>query len=165
MEKMEMLVQKIQAAELVLVGLGEKFIPKENEEIIKKAYGKLSALLTGKNYFIISLCEDKMIYEAGLKADRIVQPIVDDEGWETYMKWLQGTLNRKLLVLELGVGLKHPNVIRFPFEKIVYFNQKADFLRVHAKLFQLPAELGGRGNSVEEDPLALLAETKNEKYV
>lgn len=158
MEAMETIISKINEAELVLVGIGEMF---SSGDDVQAAYRNLSRLLEGKNYFVITTCTDDMIYEAGLKKERIVQPLAEEEkteAWETYMKWLQGTLNRKLFVLELGVGLKYPDVIRFPFEKIAYFNQKADFCRVHDRLFQLPAELGGKGNSIQLNPIRLLAD-------
>lgn len=170
MEKnIEMITQKIKEAELVLVGIGEKFELKENEEKLNTAYINLKKLLEGKNYFVITTCVDGLIFHAGLRPDRIACPLAEESeeekekestlqsAWETYMKWLQGTLHKKLLVLELGVGLKYPSVIRFPFEKTVYFNQSADFIRVHDKLFQLPAELNGRGNSVKADAVELLA--------
>ena len=41
--------------------------------------------------------------------------------WSVYTKWLQTTLNRKLLILELGVGMQYPSVIRWPFEKIAFY--------------------------------------------
>lgn len=157
-EHMESIKEKIRDAELVLVGIGEMFSVGEN---LREAYEKLARLLDGKNYFVISTCSDGLLSEAGLKKERIVQPLTEGEDtkeWETYMKWLQGTLNRKLFVLELGVGLKYPNVIRFPFEKIAYFNQKSDFFRIHDRLFQLPAELNGKGTSIAENPVELLAQ-------
>lgn len=43
--------------------------------------------------------------------------------WNAYTRWLSGTLNRKLVVLELGEGFQTPTVIRWPFEKTVFFNQ------------------------------------------
>ena len=70
------------------------------------------------------------------------------EQWQNYTKWLQGTLNRRLLVLELGVGLQCPSVIRWPFEKVAFFNQKASFWRVNENLYQLSEELGGKGTSI-----------------
>ena len=68
--------------------------------------------------------------------------------WNKYMSWLQGTMNRKVLLLELGVGLQFPSVIRFPFEKMTYFNQKAICYRVHKTLYQLTEEMADRSISV-----------------
>lgn len=69
--------------------------------------------------------------------------------WESYTKWLSCTLNRKLCILELGVGMDFPTVIRFPFEKIGFFNMKASFFRVNETLFQLNEELAEKGVSIE----------------
>ncbi len=76
--------------------------------------------------------------------------------WERYTKWLQGTLNRKLCLLELGAGMEYPSVIRFPFEKVAFFNQKAHLFRVHSRLYQLTEELKGKGTAVKEDPVSFL---------
>ncbi|MFR4928852.1 MAG: hypothetical protein ACLUB3_13590 [Clostridium sp.] len=45
--------------------------------------------------------------------------------WKDYMKWQTGTINRSLVILELGEGFSTPTVMRWPFEKIIYFNQKS----------------------------------------
>ena len=71
--------------------------------------------------------------------------------WQIYTKWLQGTLNRKLCILELGVGMQYPSIIRFPFEKIGYFNQKANFIRVNKNLYHLTEELKEKGISISEN--------------
>ncbi|MBO5291560.1 MAG: hypothetical protein J6B10_00025 [Lachnospiraceae bacterium] len=76
--------------------------------------------------------------------------------WDIYMKWLQGTINRKLCVIELGVGLKFPSVIRWPFEKAAFFNQKASFFRVHSRLYQMSEELADRGVSIAQNPIDFL---------
>ena len=78
--------------------------------------------------------------------------------WQLYTKWLQGTLFRKLCILELGVGMQCPSVIRFPFEKAGYFNQKASFVRVNAHLYQMTSELGDRGISVPCNAIDWLTE-------
>lgn len=161
---LEQIKEKIEAAELVLVGIGESFSAEKDAERLKKAYAACAALLNEKNYFIISACTDNLLQQAGLKEDRVVFPLLEEEeeskSWELYMKWLQGTLNKKLLVLEFGVGLRYPDLIRFPFEKVVYLNQKAELIRVHEMLYQLPEQLSGRGTSVAENPVSLLADTK-----
>lgn len=79
--------------------------------------------------------------------------------WEKYTKWLSATLNRKLCVLEFGVGMDFPSVIRFPFEKVAFFNQKASFFRVNKTLYQLNEELAGKGVSIEESALHFLTKS------
>ena len=76
--------------------------------------------------------------------------------WDAYTKWLQSTVNKNLCVLELGVGLEYPKIIRFPFEKIVFYNQKASIYRVHPVVYQLGEEIGDRGAGIQEDPLDFL---------
>ncbi len=78
------------------------------------------------------------------------------EQWQTYMKWLQGTINRRLVVMELGVGMRFPSVIRWPFEKAAYFNQKAFFIRVNERLYQMTEELSGKGCSIPKNAIAWL---------
>ncbi len=83
------------------------------------------------------------------------------EQWQTYTKWLQGTINRKVCVLELGVGIKYPTVIRWPFEKITFFNQKSEFYRVHSKLYQMTEEIKERGHGICQEPREFLKELSN----
>ena len=105
------------------------------KEQVQKAYEVLADLLKDKNYFVISLCEDGLLEQAGLKENRILTPAKEGEeetdsgvyptdSWETYTKWLQGTLNRNFVILELGVGMEQAQLIRFQFEKVGYFNLK-----------------------------------------
>ena len=75
------------------------------------------------------------------------------EDWSRYTKWLQGTLNREICILELGVNLDYPSVIRFPFEKVAYYNQKASFIRINEKLYQLTSELHEKGISIAENSI------------
>lgn len=75
------------------------------------------------------------------------------EQWQLYKKWLQGTINKKLLILELGVGMRFPTVIRWPFEKAAFFNNKAFFYRVNKKLYQLTEELSGKGAGISQNAI------------
>ncbi len=79
--------------------------------------------------------------------------------WERYRKWLQGTLQKKVCILELGVGFRYPSIIRWPFEKIAFLNQKADFVRIHHKLYQLSEELKEKGVSIPENAVDFLRNT------
>lgn len=103
----------------------------------------------------ISLEEISFVKDAAgeiVTFNNIYAPGYKEEGyldkWNIYMKWLQGTMNRKVCLLELGCGLQFPSVIRFPFEKMAYFNQKAICYRVHKSLYQLTEEMAERSVSV-----------------
>lgn len=76
--------------------------------------------------------------------------------WSLYMKWLQGTVNRKLVLLELGVGLQFPSVIRWPFEKTTYYNKKAELIRVHKNLYQLTPEVKEQGFYIPQNAIDVL---------
>ncbi len=95
--------------------------------------------------------------EAPMVMNNILTENYVEEGylpkWELYKKWLSGTVNRKLVLLELGAGLKYPSVIRWPFEKIAFFNQKATFVRVHDRLSQLTPEIAGKGIGISQNPI------------
>lgn len=78
--------------------------------------------------------------------------------WAAYRNWLQRTINQKLCIIELGVGMKYPTIIRWPFEKIAYCNNKASFVRVHDFLYQMTEELGQKGIGIESNPIDFLRE-------
>ena len=207
------------------------YLKRHPDKRILDAYGQLASLLERKDYFIVSLCTDDLIYETGLDPSRIVtpcggwramqcgrecvtdqEPLVTDENvmrellssidecdgeldaidfpvcaecsaplwfnqisapeyreegylpqWQKYTRWLMGTLNRKLCILELGVGMQFLQIIRFPFEKVAYVNQKAYFYRVHSRLYQLTEELKEKGVSVPQNPVDFLLSMEEEK--
>ena len=178
--------------DMVLIGIGEEF--NENAKALD-AYNKLAALLEKKNYFIVTLCLDDVIFESNLDKEKIVAPLggkrkkqcpdacenklydvaeticpickkelvynnylaenyIEDDYipmWEKHKKWVSLTLNKKLLALELGVSFKLPQIIRWPFEKIVSLNNKAELIRVNETLPQLSEEVSGKGTSIKEN--------------
>jgi len=78
--------------------------------------------------------------------------------WKDYMKWQTGTINRSLVILELGEGFSTPTVMRWPFEKIIYFNQKSKLYRINENFYQLPKEAEERGVSVHENSVRWMLE-------
>ena len=60
------------------------------------------------------------------------------------MKWLSGTLNKKLLLLDFGSDFEYPQLIRWAFERTALLNQKASFIRVHETFYSVPKELEER---------------------
>ncbi|MBQ3795276.1 MAG: hypothetical protein II842_03155 [Butyrivibrio sp.] len=71
------------------------------------------------------------------------------EKWGEYMNCLGRTLNANLLILELGVGLEFPTVIRWPFEKVAFINKKAHLVRVHEKLYHHTPEIEEKTDSIQ----------------
>lgn len=157
----EELKREVRSANLVLVGLGE-----ELSGDMASFYKALAELLEKKDYFIVSLSgKRRELEEAGLMAEQITLPLAEGEeqkSWEDYLHWLSFTLNQKLCILELGVGFAHPEIVRFPFERTCYFNQKSRYIRIHRNFPQLSAEIAGRGVSIQEDPLVFLTESREE---
>lgn len=195
----------------------EKLMIEEMKEEKCKIYSLLADCLNEKNYFIVSICQDGIIREAGLDEERIVEPcggyrklqcsakccgnlydvpeelveqirmLMDgkteekllvepvcpvcgeplvfnninaenyaEEGylkqWDRYKKWLQGTVNRDVCLLEIGAGMKYPTVIRWPFEKITFFNNKAELFRVHSRLYQITEEIKEKSYGICQKP-------------
>lgn len=175
---MEGMKRDIQEADMVLVGIGTEFNSRNQEkDTLMDAYRHLSGLLDRKNYFIVTLNTDDLIFDSELNEERIVAPCGSDSmgnvvtnsdydeswylpQWEKYRLWLQGTVNRKLCILELGVGFEYPAVIRFAFEKIAYFNQKCRMYRIHEKLAQLTPEIRDRCTAVRQNAVEFLTENQ-----
>ncbi len=195
----EQIVEEIKSCDKLLIGIGEEWIAKGNEDI-QLLYDKLQDLIQDKDYFIVTTVTDGEIRKSSLVQSRIVAPcgnvtwrqcsksckkdiwepgeIPDDicphcgqpltgntieaedyieEGylpqWNAYTKWLSGTLNKRLLLLELGVGFKTPTVIRWPFEKTATVNKKAHLYRIHGNFAQLSEAVKGKGESISENSL------------
>ncbi len=154
----EKLKQLIEESDYLLVGIGEEWELKKfaDEEEAGNAYGKLASILENKNYFILTTV--LQMPEAAKEAfgERISFPQAETgemSRWEAYMKWLQGSLNRRVLLLELGVGFHAPEVIRWPFERIVCLNRKAALYRVNETFYQLPETVGEQGSSRKENSI------------
>ena len=103
------------------------------------------------------VCGKPLVYSNILREQNYVEEGYQKQ-WENYTKWLQGTLNKKLCILELGVELNLPNIIRWPFEKVAFYNQKASFFRINASLYQMTEELSGKGVSIAMNAVDFLRE-------
>lgn len=77
--------------------------------------------------------------------------------WQLYMKWLQGTLNKKLCIIEAGAGMELPSVIRWPFEKTAFYNRKAVMIRMHHKFYQVNEEISDRAYGLEKNAVDFFA--------
>lgn len=166
-EIFEEILAELDAADCVVVGLGERFDLLYDKEKKKhmKFYEELKARLGSKDYHIVTQAEDDLIFQCGFDKEHVAAPyIFGDYGqnWDEYMDWLSMTIRRKLLVLELGVGFANPHLIRFPFERLVGVHFNSKMYRVDPIFWQLTADIATRAVSVREDPFKLF-EKKKEK--
>jgi len=154
------IIEKINSADMVLVGLGEKF------DYCEDSIKVLGEILADKNYYIVSMAKEKNeenLLTEKCNSEKITFPLGDNVNttWEKYLLWLQGTLNKALVVIELDTTFKYPDVIRFPFEKTVFYNNKAQMIRINGTFYQLPKEISNKGVGIEANSKEFLKEISN----
>ena len=74
---------------------------------------------------------------------------VQDAGWyeaeERFSGFLSDAIDKKLVLLELGVGFNTPTIIRFPFEKLVREHDNISLIRLNLDQAMVPESLGESG--------------------
>jgi NAD-dependent SIR2 family protein deacetylase len=84
----------------------------------------------------------------------------DYEEWvERYENWINGIMDKRVTVMEFGVGFNTPGVIRRPFEYLVYSHNNVLFVRVNKSYMnyantghpQIPYEIKNKSISVNGD--------------
>ena len=128
-----------------------------------KLLEEVGVLLDKNNYFIISSTKHNYLGESTINPKRMVCPYIneDEKQWDFYNKWLSATLAKKLLVIEIGEGFNNPNLIRWPFERIVMINDKAHFYRVHSTFYQIPKEIADKACTMKINSYEVLKELVN----
>lgn len=166
-------IDKYRDAEMVVIGIGEEW----NAYLEKQEYQDLLAFyvpyLEKKNYFCITSSKKNDFSWGSLNPKRVVQPLLleaeqitsekkeeVEKQWDLYNKWLSATLNKKLMLIELGEGFLIPNLIRWPFEKVTFINQKSVLYRINGQLPQLPENISERAAAVSESSYDFLQELK-----
>lgn len=170
----EELREQIHTADAVLVALGEEFDDADASTL--QALQGICEFLKGKDSFVVNLSNNPAVETyawpigAFTKLRHLVSPLAeegseakadadthaqsalgDSPAWNEYERWLAGTMGRRLVMLELGVGLRGLNLVRFPFERIAFLMQKDFLIRVNRSLPQLPEELAEKALSVPQN--------------
>ncbi|MDO5574633.1 MAG: Sir2 silent information regulator family NAD-dependent deacetylase [bacterium] len=87
-----------------------------------------------------------------LRADNT---FVQDEGWyrasERYEDFVKQHQNRKVLYLELGVGMNTPGIIKYNFWKQVYRNPNATYACINQGQAYVPDEIENRSICIDND--------------
>jgi NAD-dependent SIR2 family protein deacetylase len=77
----------------------------------------------------------------------IEEPYKDQS--DRFAQWISRTRERRLLIIELGVGFNTPGVIRWPMEHIVYTSPDARLVRVNLDFPQVPEKIAGRSVCIQ----------------
>lgn len=96
------------------------------------------------------------------------ESFVLDEEWnrsfEVFAEYQEWTKDKKVVLIELGVGFSTPDIIRFPFEEFVLENERSILIRVNRDFPDGPANIKDRTISFSEDIIKILeALTVNER--
>ena len=108
--------------------LSQNFLKKTSDgyEITDKANWKM--MIDNNLIPKCPVCGKNMIMN--LRAD---DTFIQDDGWEKhahlYDEFLSKAKDKKLLLLELGVGYNTPIIIKYPFEKMTYLWGKTNLIR------------------------------------
>lgn len=100
-------------------------------------------------------CNKKAIFNVRSEANSYIETGYLEQ-WKKYLDWLMKTLNKKILMIELGEGFDNPTVIRWAFEKNTFINNKAKLIRVNDKFWQVTEEIKEKAISVPVYPNELL---------
>lgn len=81
---------------------------------------------------------------------------VQDKAWDESAERYEAFMNRyadnkKIVLLELGIGYNTPQIIRYPFERIAFQNREATIIRLNAEYPHGPAETASRTISFTEN--------------
>ena len=170
-------IRDYQESEMVVIALGSEMNQKviSQDEELSKLLHFYQPILDKKNYFIISTNSDRLLEDSEYNQRRLVEPILngtleplqqeaqspEEKQWDFYNKWLSATLNHKLLLIELGEGFQHLNIVRSPFEKITFINQKSKMYRINEIFPQVPKTIETRATSVSINSYTFLTEVMN----
>ena len=80
---------------------------------------------------------------------------VQDEDWyaaeRRFSDFLSDAIDKKLVLLELGVGFNTPTIIRFPFEKLVREHDQISLIRLNLDQAVVPKSFGSRAVGISAD--------------
>lgn len=88
---------------------------------------------------------------------------VEDEGWHAasrrYEAFLRENAGKKVLFLELGVGMNTPGIIKYPFWQMTYRNKNARYACINLEIAYAPKEIADCSVCIPSD-LNILSELR-----
>lgn len=91
---------------------------------------------------------------------------VEDEAWheaaDRYADFLNKYQDKKVVLLELGVGFNTPVIIRFPFEKMVRENESYSLIRLNMDESVVPESFGTRAVGIGGNMVEVISDLKEQ---
>ena len=141
LEDIKLLKEKFEEAEFIVLGAGAG-LSIDKDKIKMRIPTELIPICPDDNkYMTLNL--------------RIDNSFVEDEGWRNasyrYNEFLESSKNKKVLFLELGVGMNTPGIIKYPFWHMVSINKNATYACINYKEAFAPKELEEKSIILNED--------------
>jgi hypothetical protein len=96
------------------------------------------------------VCAEEM--SVNLRCD---DTFVEDDNWHImsnkYTDFIENNKQKKVLLLEFGIGFNTPGIIRFPFEEMTYTSKDFKLIRFNDKYASVPKEIKEKSISVNEN--------------
>ncbi len=92
---------------------------------------------------------------------------------QRYYDWAESSIDKKLCIVEIGVGFNTPVVIRWPFERLTYAHDNAHLFRInkeykewpgHGGFSMIPSELKDKATSMPYDAKEVI-ETLHDSFI
>lgn len=123
----------------------------DDTELVKKMLNSKDCLKVDSNLVPkCPVCGENM--EINIRKDAF---FVEDDNWNRlsrkYEKFIKDNINKKFILIELGVGFNTPGIIRFPFERLAYTHDNVTLIRINDKYNDIAYELKNRAICMKED--------------
>lgn len=135
----------------------------DNEQTIKRMYAEQNDMRIPTSLIPrCPVCGREM--SMNLRSD---DTFVEDEGWrkasERYSDFVKKYADKKIVLLELGVGGNTPVIIKYPFWRMTYKNPRAIYVCINYGEATCPDQIKNRAVCIDEDIDVVLTALCGEK--
>ncbi|MDE7154165.1 MAG: NAD-dependent protein deacetylase [Muribaculaceae bacterium] len=135
-----------------------------NKEMVYDLNGKIEGDSLPEKYIPkCPYCGGEMI--DWVRSPRFLQGKEYEREYARYMNFLRANMNKKVLFLELGVGMMTPMFIKEPFMNMVYQFPDAFYVTVNPKHAIIPKEIATKSLDIHDDIAFVLKEVLGKSTV
>lgn len=123
----------------------------DNEKIVKEMLSNIDSDLKIPSSLVpkCPVCGRNM--SVNLRCD---DTFVEDDHWykiqKKYDDFIKNNVDKKVLLLEFGIGFNTPGIIRFPFEEMTFTHDNFRLIRFNRKHAMVPSEIQHQSISVKD---------------